>query len=539
MNQSDTPSIADPEVSTGVHSGKIWRRTDLWRGWLLYAVMLVLLLLLAASLVFWPQVPVGGSENFFLSFPLQSFLVVALFATLSAFGYLLARDLFEPAHRVRDWLMKIHAGELSARLPVQKGNEVIPRLEDDLNTMGEMLESQTKDDSERIGTYMEHVAEKTRFLAMMYDLVTSISTRRGLNELLSSMLRTLDDVLGLDRLIIRKNVGDGHMMRLASRGEFTESESCLFLPWDSPYLQSNEQHSRLVLPMHSQGVLIGVCSLYLHEALFTRRKELSGLFNSVVRHFGMAIEACRTDEEGNRLLVLEERARIGREVHDSLAQTISSLRFQVCALFHHVEKGEYTSLPEELGSLDTMVKSANLEVRELIGHFRAPPVVARTTGLVRSLGDMVQRFRHENPNIRFFFHSSGCETDLPEEHATEVQMIGQEALQNVVKHSEAKNVRVFIRRLASGQRALLIEDDGVGLKQVSTSFGGDVRRHYGMSMMHERAQAIGAKLDISGEPGEGVCVRLEYSLSAVNKSGTRQQWSEKSKRTALTENERH
>ncbi len=504
-----------PTESTGIHSGKIWRRTDLWRGWLLYGVTLVLLLLLAASLFFWPQVPVAGSENFFLSFPLQTFLVVALFAALSMFGYLLARDLFEPAHHVRDWLMKIHAGDLSARLPAQKGNEVFPRLQDDLNTMAKMLESQTKDDCERLGTYMEHVAEKTRFLAMMYDFVTSIGTRRGLKELLSSMLRTLDDVLGLDRVIIRKNLGDGHMMRLASRGEFTESENCLFLPCASPHLQSNEQQSRLVLPMRSQGVLIGMCSLYLNEKIFARRKELSGLLNSVARHFGMAIEACRMDEEGNRLLVLEERARIGREVHDSLAQTVSGLRFQVCALFHHMEKGEYKSLPEELGTLDTMVKTANLEVRELIEHFRAPVVVARTTGLAHSLNNMVQHFRHENPNIRFFFHSSGCETDLPEEHATAVRMISQEALHNVVRHSEAKNVRVFIRRLAGGRRVVLIEDDGAGLKQVSTSFGGDVRKHYGMGMMHERAQAIGAKLDISGEPGEGVCVRLEYSLSVA------------------------
>ncbi len=513
MNQPDASLIEPPTESTSVRGGEFWRRTDLWRGWLLFVVMLVFLSLLAASLFFWPQLPAPGGEDFFLSFPFQAVLAVSLLATLLLLGYLLARDLLVPAHHVRNWLMKVHAGDLSARLFVAKGNGVFSKMEGDLNTMVEMLESQSNNASEQLSIHMEHVAEKTRFLAMLYNFATEINTRRGLNDLLSTMLWTLEDVLGIDRVVIRKNFGGGQMMRLATRGVFIKDENRLLLSMDSPYLQDDEQQSRLVLQMLTHGVLIGVCSLYLKEKLFARRKELAGLFSSVVRHFGMAIEACRLDEESNRLLILEERARIGREVHDSLAQTISSLRFQVCTMHRHVEKSEHEVLPEELGRLDATVKTANLEVRELIEHFRAPPLAQKTMGLTRSLGDMLERFRYENPGIRFFFHSAGDATEPPEEHVTEVQMICQEALNNVVRHAAAKNVRVFIGQPSGDQRVVLVEDDGVGMPGASTSVDGSVRGHYGMSMMGERARAIGARLDIDSEPGEGVCVRLEYTVS--------------------------
>ena len=205
---------------------------------------------------------------------------------------------------------------------------------------------------------------------------------------------------------------------------------------------------------------------------------------------------------------MQERAWIAYELHDSLAQTVGGLRFQVRVLDQSLRDGDEVTARRQLDKVENTLEEANREVRALINYFHT---TSRVGALERSVEEVILRFRGDNPDIQVFFHKDWPRHTLPREFEIQVLKVIQEALTNVQKHAHADLVRVMMRGTADGHYRVLIEDNGVGMDTDADYTG----KCIGLSAMKSRAAHIGSSLSLESERGEGTRVVLDFSVAPL------------------------
>ena len=216
-------------------------------------------------------------------------------------------------------------------------------------------------------------------------------------------------------------------------------------------------------------------------------------------------QAERLAADAERLNLIEERTRMAHELHDSLAQTIASLRFRTRVLDEKLHQGDESLIWHEMEKIEAGVDEANIELRELMARFRAPMLPEDCATAIERL---VARFRKDQ-GIDVFLQNGWGDDVLAPEQRIEVVRIVQEALTNIRKHGAAHTVRILLRRQNERYR-MLIEDDGVGFEE--TSEPASPGEHIGLAVMQERAERLGGELRVESEPGEGTRVQLSFSL---------------------------
>ena len=205
----------------------------------------------------------------------------------------------------------------------------------------------------------------------------------------------------------------------------------------------------------------------------------------------------------------EERARVARELHDGAIQALLGIEMKVEAMRR---RSLSSDVNVNLEDIQESLRHEVLALRELMQALRPIPL---DTGdqLPDVLASIVERFRRDTGvPARFVF--AGGPVGLPAPTALEVVRIVQEALANVRKHSDARNVLV---RLAGSQDgcSLVIEDDGKGLEFEGRLTGDDLdRQRLGPSIIKERARIAGAQLAIDSSRGTGT--RIELTLPALS-----------------------
>jgi two-component system nitrate/nitrite sensor histidine kinase NarX len=258
--------------------------------------------------------------------------------------------------------------------------------------------------------------------------------------------------------------------------------------------------------MRYQGRIIGIINLFLEDRLIEQLDSMKPLLTSIGHHLSVAIERARSDEQTHQHLINDERTRIAHELHDSLAQNLASLRYQVRVLDETLHQGDESTTWQQLERIENSLDDANTELRELISNFRAP---VSNRGLIGAIEQTVNHFRSET-RIKTFLQKEWTEDTLPKDVEVQILRIIQEALWNIRKHSQAKTVRIMLRHRNNEKCCILIEDDGIGF---DGKVYGSPGEHVGLSIMRERAQRIGGKLRVDSEPGEGTRVVLELDAT--------------------------
>lgn len=212
-----------------------------------------------------------------------------------------------------------------------------------------------------------------------------------------------------------------------------------------------------------------------------------------------AEEALR--EGARQAAVAEERNRLARDLHDAATQTIYSAMLIAEAL-----PQVYARSPAEgernLSKLRQLVRGGLAEMRALLFELRPWTLdTVPLTRLLEYLRDSLQgRVRVDVTwDLR-------AECDPPAATKAAVYRISQEAFNNIVKHARASRVAVTLR-CDSERGWLVVEDDGRGFDAVAV--GGD---RMGLAIMRERAEAIGATLDVTSAPGQGTRIKLTWSV---------------------------
>ena len=219
------------------------------------------------------------------------------------------------------------------------------------------------------------------------------------------------------------------------------------------------------------------------------------------------------EKEKNKILIIEERFKIASELHDSLAQTLASLKIQARVLDESIHQGDDSQMWNELEKLEDSIHKANAEIRELIKQFRTGPKA--TKNFITELENLIDCFKKENSSIKIFLQIEDKKVNLSDDQSRNTLKIIQEAITNVVKHSQAKIVRLFVSKEKDNTVNVLVEDDGIGIAK-SCFIGHEEEvsgEHFGISVMKDRANQMNARLDIESEPGEGVRIKLNIPLN--------------------------
>jgi two-component system nitrate/nitrite sensor histidine kinase NarX len=441
---------------------------------------------------------------------------------------------------VRKWIAGIMQGDLNARVDVPAHGDCAELMRE-INALGESLGFLCVNMDQQTRRHMEQLEQKTRSLEILYDAAAGIDLLHDLDELLQRFLQTLIDTAHA-RAGVARLMADDDKMRLVGavgvadevqkQARLVQATDCLVGAHIADELLFQRELTAcrdrvalefagdpalgmLTIPIRYAGRTLGAYNLFVADATIVERQDIMQLFGNIGRHLGIAIEKARLERDARRLSIMEERTLLANELHDSLAQTLASLRFQINMAEESVSQSRDRTGIRQIRTIKEGLDQANAQLRELLAHFRTR---MDDRGLIPAIDAMVQRFQKES-GIPVFFQNEATQVNLPPTIEVQVLHIVQEALTNVRKHSGAQNVRILLRGADDGHFNVLVEDDGQGIQtKVLDDAPGE---HIGLSIMRERAARLGGELTIESEPGEGTRVELQFQNTSQRRARAR------------------
>jgi two-component system sensor histidine kinase UhpB len=203
----------------------------------------------------------------------------------------------------------------------------------------------------------------------------------------------------------------------------------------------------------------------------------------------------------------DERQRLARELHDDTIQALIALNQRV--QLAHLKVGENTHLSASLQEIQSLTEQTIRGVRRLVRALR--PLYLEDLGLVAAL-EMLARETSTTENITITFHTNGVEQRLPPETELALFRMAQEGLSNLTRHAQADR-GILTLDFDTQEVCLTIEDDGVGFEVPESPAEFAPGGHFGLLGMHERAELVGARLEIESAPGQGTRLKVWVSLS--------------------------
>jgi signal transduction histidine kinase len=202
----------------------------------------------------------------------------------------------------------------------------------------------------------------------------------------------------------------------------------------------------------------------------------------------------------------EERQRIARELHDGLVPLLASLSIRLHTVGKRLDREEHPAAGE-LRELAEQAQASSRDIRRLIHDLR--PVALDELGLVPALREHLAHCEREPgaPWALAFELAADMEERLPGPVETALFRIVQEAVNNVLRHAQARHVRVALRR-GEDSVGLEISDDGQGFDAQLPRSG----RHIGLWSMRERVEQLGGRFEVRSVPGQGTTLTAVVPL---------------------------
>jgi len=272
---------------------------------------------------------------------------------------------------------------------------------------------------------------------------------------------------------------------------------------DKPDPETNDK--RLLLPVRTGQDVVGTL-----EVWYPADRELEGherhLLGTLSDQLATAVYLQRRMTEEQRLTLMEERAVIARELHDSLAQSLSYLKMQVARL-QRLQGDEADPRQEEvIQELRNGLNNGYRQLRELLTTFRlkfdAPGL---KQALIQTASEFGERLGHEVT----LNYDLPAQLLSPNEEIHILQIV-REALANAVKHSQADEVVIDVYQQA-GAVKVSVTDNGIGLPA-----SGAPPSHYGLIIMRDRSNTLGGNLQVANRPEGGVKMSLTLEPHGSN-----------------------
>ena len=393
---------------------------------------------------------------------------------------------------------RFRAGDLNARIQHRSTDE-LGQMADSFNAMADVIEESHLTLASRVAEKTQQLAQSNAALELLYQSSSSIARSQASAEQLDVLIDSFQRRLpGLRMSLCLKGDLQQPVEHLIALHGSESREICARSDCAS-CVRHTGPHG-LVYPISSQGNTLGELRAHYIDHHTPRPWERE-LIQALAHLIGTSLSLERQREQDNRLLLLDERTTIARELHDSLAQALSYMKLQVSRLQTLIRRGESGErLLEVSDELREGLNTAYRQLRELLTTFR---LQIQDGGIEQALDDTAREFA-ERGALRVLLDSAPLAFSLSATEQIHLLQIAREALSNCARHAHAEQAWVNLRQDGEDVE-LLIEDDGVGIEP-----GFDTRHHHGLSIMHERARSLGGKLSITRRTPQGTRVELRF-----------------------------
>jgi len=444
---------------------------------------------------------------------------LVLIAIVVAFSMILIhRRLLSPLRSLLVCAERVRQGDFSRRID-HTANDELGRLGHAFNLMAEDLSKMYADLEQRVQRKTEDLARKNRSLELLYTTSRQVNDILITEESLVRVIRDIEEKLGLDAgtICLRLDKNDhqqeehGHKFASTRAAGSKLADHCWREGCNACHVTTTEvvdftdPHGTpcrmMCFPIREQSNQFGVLIIDLKAdaELETWQQQV---LETVAGNIGTAINNHYRTQEFRRLALHEERGVIARELHDSLAQSLSYLKIQITRLDACLAaEVDVDNARLVLAELREGVTSAYRQLRELLTTFR---LKMDGRGLNKALKDTVQEFR-DRSTVQIELHNGLPPALLSPNEEIHVLQIVREALSNVVRHAQARSAAVTLE--AAGDTVeVRISDDGRGIVT-----GEHRPQHYGTTIMTERAHSLNGDLEIGPLPLGGTQVRVVFS----------------------------
>jgi len=374
------------------------------------------------------------------------------------------------------------------------------------------------------------VEQKRHELESLYRADDELRRHLHLDEVLQSLVKTAIELLHADKgalmvwdekkekMFVRASFGfhpdtvaritmapgQGLAGKVALSGEPAFIDDAKMDGRVTPFIVESEHlFSVMQVPIRVAGEVFGVFSAdFVQRHQFT--EEEKRLLTAFAQRAGLAIETARLYEREQQIAVMQERNHLARDLHDSVTQSMYAVSLYAEVAGQLLESGELDKAKQNIRELKVMALDALAEMRLLIYELR--PSVFEQEGLVAAIQTRLDAVEGR-VGLDTNFITEGKIT-LPLQIEEGLYRITQEALNNILKHAEAKTVTVALSQEKNAFR-LEVSDDGVGFDPAQACAAGCM----GIRNMQERAKEMGAEFEIISQVGSGTKVVVRRSIS--------------------------
>jgi nitrate/nitrite-specific signal transduction histidine kinase len=451
--------------------------------------------------------------------------VLPLAMVLSVIAVILAalfsRRLVGPVRALTISAERLAQGHTDEAVPRQGEDEVgllseaLERMRREINASREALLGAARQLEGRVAERTEELRERNEELIALNALAATLTRSLDPAALLGGAVEAVRVILPITAAA-GYTLGEGvphlatqHPARLGAAGEPMSAAAAAALRSGELCVQSSAAGKVVALPVGVGGAPLGALAALVPMSvpLPTRTRILLG---AVADQVGLALRTAEFAAEGRELAVLEERTRLAREIHDTLAQQLTGIVLQLEAAEAMQSRKQSERSRDLIVAAREQARLALQEARRSVWNLRPMPLEG--AGLTAAIALEAERFGSRT-GIAVTVRNDGVPRHLALAPQSEVAVfrILQEALANAGHHSNARNAEVHLRA-ADGELLLTISDDGSGFDTADFGLAASSPGSYGLLGMRERAHLIGADLEVSSERAGGTRISVSVPL---------------------------
>ena len=378
------------------------------------------------------------------------------------------------------------------------------RTGDEIEDLTTQFESMARQLQSLYGSLEQRVADRTRELEIVVRVARSITRTLDAREVLRVSAADLPRHPRIQAAYVRLAATQAEQLGLAASSP---------PDWAAASTDQPEANGPLVSRPTPPGNWVHSLPLTVADeagALLVRTAaddgaELSNFLLTVAAQIGIALENALLYRQGQARAALDERMRLARDIHDTVAQSLTGVIVHLEALEHVA--GDATAASDHRARALDLARVGLREARLSVQGLRASALDGQDLG--DALAAVVDR-ADASGQAAARFSLQGDAAGVPAPIANELLRIGEEALANALRHASPGHLLTSLQVTHNAVR-LVIEDDGAGIDPADTNDSG-----YGLLGMRERAARLGGTLSIESQPGEGTRVQAHIPLQPAS-----------------------
>jgi nitrate/nitrite-specific signal transduction histidine kinase len=447
-------------------------------------------------------------------------LAVVLGVIAVILAALFSRRLVGPVRALTVSAERLARGHTDEPVPHQGEDEVgllseaLERMRREINTSREALLSAAHELEGRVAERTVELRDRNEELIALNALAATLTRSLDPGELLSGAVEAIRVIVpvtaaagytvaeGVPHLVTQDN------SRLEA-GEQLSAGVATALRTGAMSLRSSSAGRVVAVPVVGGGTALGALAALVPLSV-PLPKRIRILLGAVADQVGLALRTAQFAAEGRELAVLEERTRLAREIHDTLAQQLTGIVLQLEAAEAMQTRQQSARSRELIVAAREQARLALQEARRSVWDLRPMPLEA--AGLTAAVALEAERFGTRT-GIAVRIRNDRLPRDLALSPQSEVALfrIFQEALANIGHHSHARGVEVDLRAV-DGDLLLTISDDGSGFDTDESGLAASSPGSFGLVGMRERARLIGAELEVISERARGTRISVRVPI---------------------------